>query len=115
MAESPLGVLVAGEQSSDDARQDFEKLVSLVSRGEVKGVVFPEQAIADAEAAATPPSDAVRKGAFWGACAGFLIGLVPLLASTVIGAGTGALMAKASQLRIQGGTAPRLRFAKERR
>jgi hypothetical protein len=112
MQESPVGVLVAGQQSNETAQHDFEKLVSMVAKGEVKGVVFenpPEDG-----APSTTPSHRVRKGAIWGASIGFLLGLVPLLASTLMAAGIGALLARASEMRIEGGAAPRIRFPKDR-
>ena len=110
MQETPVGVLVSGQQSNEDAQQDFERLVSLVANGHVKGVVFentPEDG-----APSTAPSHRVRRGAMWGASIGFLLGLVPLLASTLMAAGIGAMLARASEMRIEGGSAPRIRFAK---
>jgi hypothetical protein len=108
MQESPAGVLVSGQQSNEDAQQNFERLVSLVASGEVKGVVFentPEQG-----APSRTPSHRVRRGAVLGASIGFLLGLVPLLASTLMAAGIGAMLARASEMRIEGGSAPRIRF-----
>jgi hypothetical protein len=110
MQETPVGVLVSGQQSNEDAQQDFERLVSLVAKGDVEGVVFentPEDG-----APSTTPSHRVRRGAMWGASIGFLLGLVPLLASTLMAAGIGAMLARASEMRIEGGSAPRIRFAK---
>ena len=108
MQESPAGVLVSGQQSNEDAQQNFERLVSLVASGEVKGVVFentPEEGVPS-----TTPSHRVRRGAMLGASIGFLLGLVPLLASTLMAAGIGAMLARASEMRIEGGSAPRIRF-----
>jgi predicted lipid-binding transport protein (Tim44 family) len=56
----------------------------------------------------------VMKGAMIGALAGFAMGLVPLLASTLIAAGAGALIAKATEFRVEG-SAPRIRFDRRRR
>ena len=109
MQESPVGVLVAGQQSNENARHDFERLVSLVASGEVKGVVFDNAP--EGGAPSTTPSHRVRRGAMWGASIGFLLGLVPLLASTLMAAGIGALLARASEMRLEGGSAPRIRFA----
>jgi hypothetical protein len=113
MQESPAGVLVAAQQSNESAQHDFERLLSLVASGEVKGVVFDNTA-EDGGASPTTPSKRVRRGAVWGASIGFLLGLVPLLASTLMAAGIGALLARASEVRIEGGTAPRIRFPKNR-
>jgi hypothetical protein len=56
-------------------------------------------------------SDRVRRGALWGAGFGFLMGLAPLTASIIMGTLTGALLAKASELRVEGGSPPRIHFA----
>jgi len=52
----------------------------------------------------------VRKGATWGALAGLLVGVTTLMASIIVGAGVGALFGKASQLRLDKGSAPRIHF-----
>lgn len=54
----------------------------------------------------------VRRGALWGAMVGFVFGLVPLLASTIIGAIAGAVIMRASRLRIDKVSAPRIHFAR---
>ena len=112
--DGPMGVLIAGDQDEETARREFEKLVSQVSSGEVKGMVLVDQGSPEDVTAnpATRGPHLVRRGALWGACVGFLLGLVPLLASTLIAAAAGGLIAKASELRLEKGTAPRLRFAK---
>jgi hypothetical protein len=112
------GVLIAEDQSESRAKRDFERLVAQVSRGEVKGMVLLDQ-----DPGENPESKRgtnvmlasehrMRRGAAYGAGVGFLVGLVPLLASTVIAAAIGGLLAKASELRVERGTAPRLHFAK---
>ena len=52
----------------------------------------------------------VRKGVVWGAAVGLLFGGMWLVASVIVGALGGALVAKALQVRIEKGAAPRLRF-----
>ena len=54
----------------------------------------------------------VRRGAIWGALVGFVFGLVPLIASTLIGAIAGAVITRASRLRIDKVSAPRIHFAR---
>jgi uncharacterized membrane protein len=54
-------------------------------------------------------SGRLRRGAMWGAGVGFLLGIIPLLISTIISAIAGALLAKASELRIERGALPRIR------
>ena len=115
MKEAPISVLVAGDQGEESAKKDFEKLVSQVANGEVKGMVFVDNGSSTEKlTTGTGNSHMVRRGALWGAGAGFLIGLVPLVASTIMAAALGGMLAKASELRIERGTAPRLRFAKRR-
>src|SRR5688500_4150519 len=57
----------------------------------------------------------IRKGALWGAMAGFVVGLVPLLTSTLLAATAGALIAKASHLRIQASSPVRIHSIREHR
>jgi hypothetical protein len=111
MPESPLGVLVAAPQDNQDTQLDFEKLVSRVASGEVKGVLINDAPAEDLPPAA--PSHRIRRGAVRGAGVGFILGLAPLMASTVMGAGIGAVLARASELRLEG-SAPRIRFARRR-
>lgn len=54
----------------------------------------------------------VRRGALMGGLVGFAFGLVPLLASTIVGAIAGALITRASRLRIDKVSAPRIHFAR---
>jgi uncharacterized membrane protein len=53
----------------------------------------------------------VRRTAVRGAFAGFLFGLIPLMASIGMGAMAGAVIAKASQVRIDRGRPPSIHFA----
>jgi hypothetical protein len=110
------GVLIAGDQTDEAAKKDFEKLVSQVSAGEVKGMVLLDEnpASDDIAPAALKTTHRVRRGAAYGAGVGFLVGLVPLLASTIIAAAVGGLIAKGSELRVERGSAPRLHFAKHK-
>jgi uncharacterized membrane protein len=57
----------------------------------------------------------VRRGALWGGLAGFAFGLMPLLASTILGAIAGAMITRASRLRIDRVSAPRIHFARRMR
>ena len=57
---------------------------------------------------------AVRKGATWGALVGLFMGVTALVASVVVAAGVGALLGKASQLRLDKGSAPRIHFAERK-
>jgi hypothetical protein len=109
-----MGVLISGQQDKETARQDFERLVSKVSNGEVQGVVLTDQPSAGETQAMTPSAHNVRRGAVMGACAGFLIGLIPLLASTILAAAAGGIIAKATELRFEKGSPPRLRFPRRR-
>ena len=52
----------------------------------------------------------VRRGMLWGASAGFLFGLMPLVASTLFGAIAGATVAKLSHAKFDKGSAPRIYF-----
>jgi hypothetical protein len=108
------GVLITGEQPDETAQKDYETLMERVASGEVKGIVLEEPSGDVSSSDRRTMSHPVRKGAMWGAGAGFVLGLVPLLASTLLGAAAGGLMAKASEIRLERGTAPRLRFAKRR-
>jgi hypothetical protein len=51
----------------------------------------------------------VRRGAIWGGMLGFVLGLIPLFGSTIVFAIAGAVLAR-SAIRLEGGSAPRLRF-----
>jgi hypothetical protein len=103
------GVLVTSEQSEESGKRELAHLLSLVSEGQVKGVVIERPAEPELSAGSGQRNH-IRKGALWGAGFGFMLGLIPLLVSTIMAAGAGALIAKASELRIQGGSPPRLRF-----
>jgi hypothetical protein len=101
---------VVGEQHEEEARHDAgdpsRKVLSSSSIGqEPPGKVVPSRR--------TRELHRVRRGAMRGACAGFLFGLVPLVGSILIGAAAGGIIAKASELRIEKGSAPRLRFIKD--
>ncbi|HEX5139919.1 MAG TPA: hypothetical protein VFX19_03180 [Dehalococcoidia bacterium] len=103
----PGGVLIEREQPDSAARENFERLISAVSSGEVRGRVLDVPVSSDDD-------HLVRRWAMWGGLAGFAAGLVPLLVSTILAAGLGALLAKASEVRLERGTAPRLRWRKSR-
>jgi len=62
----------------------------------------------------TSAHHAVRKGATWGALAGLLVGVATLVGSILVGAGVGALLGKASQLRVDKGSPPRIHFVERR-
>lgn len=60
-------------------------------------------------------SRSVRKGAGVGAQIGLIFGMVWLVMSVLIGAGVGALIGKATTIRLEKGTAPRIRFSGSQR
>jgi hypothetical protein len=103
MREIRSGVLVSRQQGNQEAQQEFEKLINEITRGDVKGVILPN----DGSQAAGP---SMARGAMWGALAGLVIGIVPMLASVLMSAGAGILFVKASQIRVEGGAAPRIRL-----
>jgi hypothetical protein len=103
MREIRSGVLVSRQQGNQEAQQEFEKLINEITRGDVKGVILPQQGSQGAN-----PS--MLRGAMWGAVAGLVLGVVPMLASVLMSAGAGMLIVKASQIRLEGGTAPRIRL-----
>jgi hypothetical protein len=108
-------VVIAADQRSADAQANFARLVSQISSGELQGVVLAEPAAENPDGSVAPRvngSHKVRRGAILGAGVGFLVGLIPLVISTVAAAAAGSLIAKASQARFNKGTAPRLRFPK---
>jgi len=49
-----------------------------------------------------------------GALVGLFMGVTALVASVVVAAGVGALLGKASQLRLDKGSAPRIHFAERK-
>ena len=104
MQQNPSSVYVAGDQSGSGESPDA------VSRGNVRGLALAGEAEVD-HASPRSAHYAVRKGATWGALAGLLVGATSLVASILVGAGVGALLGKASQLRVDKGSAPRIHFA----
>jgi hypothetical protein len=104
MQESSSGVGVLDDES--------------VYRGEMRqtGFVGAERrrdAISPDEAREREQAGSLTKrAAIWGAGAGFLFGLVPLIASTLIGASAGVLIAKASRLRVERVTPPSVRLGR---
>ena len=54
----------------------------------------------------------VRRGVARGAAAGFVVGLMPLMTMTLLGAIAGAMISRASRLRIQKVSGPRIQFVR---
>jgi uncharacterized membrane protein len=54
----------------------------------------------------------VRRGALWGGLVGFALGLMPLVLSTLLGAVAGAVVTRATRLRIDRVSGPRIHFAR---
>jgi hypothetical protein len=114
--DSPLGVVVAREQANEQAKARFEELLSQVAEGAMNGVILSDSNVHSKEVAPGMLLDgSMRRGVLRGACAGFIVGLVPLTAVMVMGAGAGAFVAKMWQLRLERGTAPRVNLEKLRR
>ena len=109
--QANAGVLVSEDQHSEAGRKNFDNLVTLVARGEVDGRIIESLATASS-GTSSQEARLIRRGVKRGAMAGFLLGLVPLTAMTLMAAVAGGLIAKATLLRIEKGTAPRLRFAR---
>jgi hypothetical protein len=110
---STIGVLVSSDQHSERARQDYGRLVSMVSSGEVEGrVIDDEGSLGGVMQRDGIDRELVRRGAARGAFVGFLLGLMPLVASTLLGAAAGGVLAGASRLRFEKGSPPRFRFAR---
>jgi hypothetical protein len=110
MQQRSADVYVAGNESGSDA-YELEHPTAPGSRGQLRSVAVGEGPEIGEQAKTSHP---IRKGAVWGALAGLLLGTTALLASVVVGAGVGALVGKASQLRIEKGSAPRIRFGQSR-
>jgi hypothetical protein len=110
---SPIGVLVSSDQHNESAQEDFSRLVSMVFSGEVEGqVIEDKQSFGSLVPREAGDREVFRQGAARGALAGFVLGLVPLAGSTLLGAAAGALLAGASRLRFEKGSPPHLRFAR---
>jgi hypothetical protein len=110
MQETISGVLVADGQTDEKAQRDFAGILDSIRRGEMKGVVLQESGGSNPSGHRAP---SVARGAMYGALVGFVLGIIPMLASVFTAAGAGMLIVKASQVRIEGGSAPRLRFGKK--
>jgi hypothetical protein len=57
-------------------------------------------------------SPRVRRGAMIGAFLGLVVGLIPLLTTVVFSTIAGALVARASEMHIERGNRPRVRFGR---
>jgi hypothetical protein len=113
MKSAPSSVLIAGEQSDVEARREFERLAERVTAGQLSGMVIVDQP--ETPAAAASGRSAVRRGANIGARFGLVVGLMTLAVAVIAGAGMGALVGKATQLRIDRGSAPRVHFGNGKR
>ena len=109
MQQNAASVPVASEQNGSLDQSSSGNSPDAASRGRVRGLAIAGEAGVDAESI-TSAHHAVRKGATWGALAGLLLGVTTLTASIIVGAGVGALFGKASQLRLDKGSAPRIHF-----
>jgi uncharacterized membrane protein len=100
MQDSSSRVRLGRPERSEDALRGLENHAATVDE---EVTVTEDETIYRAQ---------VRRGAMWGAMVGFVFGLVPLLASTIIGAIAGAVITRASRMRIDKVSAPRIHFAR---
>ena len=113
MQQNASSVPVASEQNGSLDQSSSGSSSDAASRGRVRGLDIAGEAGVDPESI-TSAHHAVRTGATWGALAGFLVGVTSLMASILVGAGVGALLGKASQLRLDKGSPPRIHFGERR-
>ena len=107
MNEQTLDVLIAAYLFDDLALRDYEAIMDLVEKNEIKvqGVVVASKD-ADGEMHVTEAGDhIVRKGATIAGGVGLVVGLFapPLLAATAVGAGVGAVAGKFAKHRVESG------------
>ena len=98
MSSALTNVLVAGNQSVEAANADFDALMAKVKgkQARIEAAILVAHDI-DGKVTVHKTGDSVgRTGAKWGGAVGFLVGLAapPLLAATVIGAASGAILGK---------------------
>jgi arylsulfatase len=100
-------LILAGYQSTEAARKDFDELVKLVAEKRVRteGVILVQRD-EDGEVRVTDTGDKLgRKGLGWGGGVGVLVGLAapPLLASVAVGAAAGGLVGRFAKKKLDTG------------
>jgi arylsulfatase len=107
MSSALTNVLVAGYQSVEAANADFDALMAKVKgkQARIEAAILVAHDI-DGKVTVHKTGDSVgRTGAKWGGAVGFLVGLAapPLLAATVIGAASGAILGKLADRKVEQG------------
>jgi hypothetical protein len=98
MQNSSSSVRVARDPRPEDAyRNPYEGQES-----EVEGTKSPDELLYRRRA---------RRGALYGAGLGFMVGMIPLIMSTMMGAVAGLMIAKASRIRVDRVNPPSIHFA----
>jgi hypothetical protein len=100
MQDVPLGLVIPGHQNSEAARQDFKRLLDLIREDQLQGAILFEPS-ANHDVATRGRRHFRGKGLIRGAALGFLVGLVPLLGSTLLGAAAGGAISEFARLRIR--------------
>lgn len=100
-------VIMAGYQSIEPAKKNFDRLTELVKNKQIKseGTILVEQD-RDGKVSIGETGDRLgRKGMGWGGGVGLLVGLFAphLLASVAVGAAAGALIGRFARHRIESG------------
>ena len=80
--------------------------------GQLRAMDSSDEMLPGEDSVAKRRRGAVRRGAVYGGWIGVLFGAAALLASVIIGVAVGALIGKATELRIEKGSAPRIHFSK---
>ena len=112
MQQNPSSVYVADDQNGSLNHRGSE-MPDVKSRGNLRDISVAGEADIGHDNV-TSAHHAVRKGATWGALVGLLMGVTTLVASVMVAAAVGALLGKASQLRLDKGSAPRIHFAERK-
>ncbi|MFN8160429.1 MAG: arylsulfatase [Solirubrobacterales bacterium] len=107
MSDAPTDVLVAGYPDIEAATTDFDRLIDLVGRGEVRieGAILVTHGEGDRVTVHQTGNHLGRKGAGWGGGVGVAVGLLapPLLASAAAGALAGGLVGRFAEHRLETG------------
>jgi hypothetical protein len=101
-------IRIDGERLEEEARQNATDPSRKVISSSSTGKQTPGEVVTSRRPGG---SHHVRRGAMWGACAGFLLGLVPLVGSILIGAVAGGAYCQGvrTEDRERFGTAPPVR------